>query len=38
MVAFMGKVAADSQVLFTSHRNAVQDMLLNVCNYQTDPL
>ena len=37
MVALMGKKAADSQVVFTSHGDAVQDMLINVCDYQTAP-
>lgn len=37
MVAFMEKVTADSQVVFTSHRDAEQDMLVNVYFYQTAP-
>jgi len=37
VVTLTGKKAADLQVVFTPHRDAVQDMLVNVCDYQTAP-
>lgn len=37
MVAFIGKKAAASQVVFTPHRDAGQDVLVNVCDYQAAP-